>query len=346
MRYQTFGHRTGLRMSEYILGTANFGSGPAGADPEPWRPVFDAFAEAGGTTLDTSNRYQDGRSESILGELLSGRRDDFVVITKYGGKPAGAPGPTGNSRKAMVRAVEDSLRRLRTDHVDVLMAHFPDELTPVAEILTAHDDLIAAGKVLYGGLSNFPAWRVAGAVVRADLRGLAVPVGIEIEYSLLERSAERELLPMAEAHGLGVALYSPLAGGRLTGKYRRGETGRLTGYPDAGAENPSQTGVLDAVLAVAAETGSTPVDVSLAWLRARAARSATTLLPVVGPRTPEQLASYLTSLRLDLTGEQYDRLDTAGVITLGVPHDTVAAALASGIDGDHTRIRVNPVPVV
>ncbi len=228
MRYQTFGGRTGLRVSEYVLGTANFGSAapelPGWTDPEQ---IFEAYVAAGGTTFDVSNIYQGGEAETVLGGLLGEQRDDFVVITKYSGtrQAQPRPGTTGNSRKTMVRSLEESLRRLGTDYVDVFMPHFPDGTTPVAEILAGFDDLIRAGKILHGGLSNFPAWRVAGAATRADLRGLAPLVGIQTEYSLAERSAERELLPMAQAHGLGVVLYSPLAGGLLTGKYRHGGAG-------------------------------------------------------------------------------------------------------------------------
>ncbi|HWO62367.1 MAG TPA: aldo/keto reductase, partial [Umezawaea sp.] len=234
MRYQTFGRLTGLRVSQFALGTANFGTSSTGAGPEASRQIFDAFVAAGGTTFDTSNVYQDGQAETVLGGLLGRQRDDFVVITKYSGtrQARPRPGTTGNSRKVMIRSIEASLRRLDTDHVDVFMPHFPDGVTPIDEILAGFDDLIRAGKILHGGLSNFPAWRVAGAAVHADLRGLAPLVGVQTEYSLAERSAERELLPMAQAHGLGVVLYSPLAGGLLTGKYRRGERGRLTARGD------------------------------------------------------------------------------------------------------------------
>lgn len=225
MRYQTFGGRTGLRVSDYVLGTANFGSAGTSAGLEGSHHIFEAYVAAGGTTFDVSNIYQDGEAETVLGGLLGRQRDDFVVISKYGGtrETTPRPGTTGNSRKTMVRSLEESLRRLNTDYVDVFMPHFPDGITPLAEILAGFDDLIRSGKVLHGGLSNFPAWRVAGAATRADLGGLAPLVGFQTEYSLAERSAERELLPMAQAHGLGVVLYSPLAGGLLTGKYRRGE---------------------------------------------------------------------------------------------------------------------------
>ena len=167
MRYQTFGRHTGLRISEYVLGTANFGSAPAAAGTAGSREIFEAFVAAGGTTFDTSNLYQSGEAESRLGELLGRERDDFVIITKFGGSRGPArPGTTGNSRKIMMRSLEASLRRLKTDYVDVFMPHFPDGVTPMAEIVDGLEDLVRAGKIRHGGLSNFPAWRVAGAVTR------------------------------------------------------------------------------------------------------------------------------------------------------------------------------------
>ncbi|GAA3058040.1 aldo/keto reductase [Pseudonocardia yunnanensis] len=348
MRYQTFGRQTGLRVSEYALGTANFGTAETSAGPETSRKIFEAFVAAGGTTLDTSNLYQDGQAETVLGELLGSDRDDFVVITKYSGTRQARPRPatTGNSRKTMIRSLEGSLRRLKTDYVDVFMPHFPDEITPIEEILAGFDDLIRAGKILHGGLSNFPAWRVAGAAVRTDLRGLAPLVGIQTEYSLAERSAERELLPMAQAHGLGVVLYSPLAGGLLTGKYRQGEKGRLSARGDAVEGTAQRAAVVDAVLSIAEEMGSTPVQVSLAWLRRRAALAATTLIPIVGPRSLEHLEEYLRSLDLELDTQQYLRLDDVSAVRLGTPHEDVAAALSHGFDGDRSLLEAPHVPVL
>jgi aryl-alcohol dehydrogenase-like predicted oxidoreductase len=348
VRYQTFGRHTGLRVSEYALGTANFGVSSASIGAEASRAIFDAFAAAGGTTFDTSNLYQDGQAETMLGELLGGHRDDFVVITKYSGtrQDRPRPGTTGNSRKTMIRSLEASLRRLQTDYVDVFMPHFPDGITPVEEILAGFDDLIRSGKVLHGGLSNFPAWRVAGAAVQADLRGLAPLAGIETEYSLAERSAERELLPMVQAHGLGVLLYSPLAGGLLTGKYRQGEQGRLSARGDAVEGSPQRTAVVDAVLAIADETGSSAVQVSLAWLRARAALAQTSLIPIVGPRSPVHLDEYLRSLDLGLDQQQYRRLDEVSAVQLGTPHEDVATALNHGLDGDRTLLEAPLVPVI
>lgn len=348
MHYQTFGRLTGLRVSEYALGTASFSSSSTGAGSEASRQIFEAFAAAGGTTFDTSNLYQDGQAETVLGGLIGKQRDDFVVITKYSGtrQTQPRPGTTGNSRKIMVRSLDASLRRLNTDYVDVFMPHFPDGITPIEEILAGFDDLIRAGKILHGGLSNFPAWRVAGAAIRADLRGLAPLIGMQTEYSLAQRSAERELLPMAQAHGLGVALYSPLAGGLLTGKYRRGEQGRLSAQGDSIEGNLQRTAVVDAVLSIADQVGASAVQVSLAWLRRRAARATTALIPIVGPRTLPQLQEYLKSLQLELSDQHYQQLDEVSAITLGTPHEDVAAALSHGFDGDRTLLAPPAVPVI
>jgi aryl-alcohol dehydrogenase-like predicted oxidoreductase len=234
----------------------------------------------------------------------------------------------------MVRSVEESLRRLKTDRVDVFMPHFPDGLTPIEEILAGFDDLVRAGKILHGGLSNFPAWRVAGAAVTADLRGVAPLVGIQTEYSLAERSAERELLPMVDAYGLGALLYSPLAGGLLTGKYREGEGGRLSARGDAIEGTEQRTAVVDAVLEIAEETGVDAAQVSLAWLRGRAAVSSTA-----------HLEGYLRSLDLDLDQSHYERLDEVSAPPLGAPHDDVAAGLLHGFDGDRSLVDSPAVPV-
>lgn len=348
MRYQLFGRKTGLRVSEYALGTANFGTTSTSAGSDASRQIFDTFVAAGGTTFDTSNLYQAGEAETMLGSLLGKDRDDFVVITKYGGtrRERPRPGTTGNSRKTMVRSLEESLRRLRTDYVDVFMPHFPDGTTPLEEILAGFDDLVRSGKILHGGLSNFPAWRTAGAAVRADLQGLAPLVGIQTEYSLAERSAERELLPMARAHGLGVLLYSPLAGGLLTGKYRQGEPGRLTPRGDVVEGSSQQTSVVDEVIRIADEIGSDPLQVSLAWLRHHGALATTAMIPIVGPRTLTHLEGYLKSLDMELDEQHYRRLDEVSAPQLGTPHDDVSAALSHGFDGDRSLLEPPLLPVI
>ncbi|AXG81768.1 aldo/keto reductase [Streptomyces paludis] len=337
MRYTTFGHLTGLRVSEYALGTANFGTGwGAGAEPDEARRIFDRFAEAGGTFLDTADAYQFGESEELTGKFIAADRDHFVLATKFtlGAAPQPSISRTGNSRKNMVTSVEASLKRLGTDSIDLLWVHFPDELTPIEEILRGLDDLVSSGKIHHIGLSNFPAWRVSRAVALAELRNWAPVVGIQNEYSLVERSADRELLPMAESLGLGAALWSPLGGGLLTGKYRRGTEGRLS---DLGAvihteSTDQKTSVVDAVLAVAEESGATPAQVAVAWVRERAARSTTPLVPIIGPRGLAQLDSYLGALDVQLSPEQFARLSDVSAIPLGVPHEAIAASLG-GIQG-------------
>jgi aryl-alcohol dehydrogenase-like predicted oxidoreductase len=224
---------------------------------------------------------------------------------------------TGNGRRSMARVVEGGLARLGTDYLDLLWVHFPDTVTPVEKIMGAFDDLIHAGKILYGGLSNFPAWRAARAATLAELRGLAPLTAVQFEYSLVER----EILPMAQALGLGTALWSPLGGGLLTGKYRTGSAGRLS---DLGRlvhveDEARKTAVVDALLAVAADLGVPPARVATAWLREHAARVSTALVPIIGPRTIEQLDDYLAALDVRLDEAQYRRLDEVSQPDLGQP---------------------------
>lgn len=346
MRYTTFGRRSGLRVSELALGTGNFGTTWAsGTGATDARAIFDRFSEAGGTFLDTAGMYQEGQSEEILGDLLGADRDHFVVSTKYGATDAATPhvSQTGSGRKNLIASVERSLTRLKTDYLDLMWVHFPDGVTPIDEIVRGMDDLVRSGKVHHVALSNYPAWQVAAAATLADLRGWAPIVGIQTEYSLVERTADRELLPMAEALGLAVNLWSPLAGGLLTGKYRTGGEGRATDpsrfvVPETG----QKTAVVDAVLAVAAETGASAAQVSMAWLRGRGDRSAATIIPIVGPRTLAQLDEYLGALDVTLTDEQYTRLDQVSAVELGVPHWINSMIRDNVLGGDASRF-VGPV---
>ncbi|MFJ8476081.1 aldo/keto reductase [Kitasatospora sp. NPDC094011] len=329
MRYTTFGRRTGLRVSEFALGTANFGTlWGGGATKSEARKVFEGFAEAGGTLIDTADNYQIGESEKLLGEFLAADRDHFVVASKFSlGAGRARVSNTGNSRRNIRSSVEASLKRLRTDHLDLYWAHLPDEVTPVEEVLAALDDLVRDGKILYAGLSNFPAWRVSRAATIAELRGWAPLVGVQFEYSLAERGADRELLPMAEGLGLGATLWSPLGGGLLTGKYRTGRAGRLSDWDGLAIrqeDSEQRTAVLDAVLAVAEETGRSAVQVAVGWLRAKAARSTTALVPVIGPRTVDQLHEYLSALDLTLEDAQVARLDEVSAVRPGQPYELVA----------------------
>ena len=320
MRYKLFGKHTGLRVSELVLGAGNFGTRWGhGAEPDEARRIFDAYADAGGNFIDTANGYQFGQSEEILGDLLAGRRDDFVLATKFTFRTDPNAGilVTGNSRKAMVASVEASLKRLKTERIDIYWAHVSDGVTPVEEIVRGFDDLVRAGKILYAGFSDFPAWRVARAATIAELRGLARIDGLQVEHSLLERTTEQELLPAGQALGLGVVAWSPLGGGMLTGKYRQGEKGRreaLGGRVFQDENSPQRAAILDTLIAVAKDAGVTPSETAIAWVAAKGS------LPIIGPRTLAQLENNLAAAKLTLSAEQIARLDEISAIPLVFPH--------------------------
>ena len=230
----------------------------------------------------------------------------------------------GNHRKAMVQAVDDSLKRLQTDYIDIYMAHFDDGLTPIDEITRGLDDLGRAGKIVYGGLSNSPAWRVALAANTATLRNQIPIVSLQIEYNLLQRTAERDLLPMASALGMGVMMYSPLAGGLLTGKYQRGEAGRMSGKAaQPTPENEQTNETIHQFITLADELNATPGQVALAWLGAKGG------FPVVGPRRPDQLADNLGASQVHLSTEQVGRLDALVTVSLGYPHELLSTQRAA-----------------
>jgi aryl-alcohol dehydrogenase-like predicted oxidoreductase len=314
MRYKLFGKHTGLRVSELVLGAGTFGTRWGhGAEPDEAGHIFNAYADAGGNFIDTANGYQFGQSEEILGDLLSGRRDDFVLATKFTFQTDPKAGilVTGNSRRSMVSSVEASLKRLKTDRIDLYWAHVSDGVTPVEEIVRGFDDLARAGKILYAGLSDFPAWRVARAVTIAELRGVTPIAGLQVEHSLVERTTEQELLPAGQALGLGIVAWSPLGGGVLTGKYRQGEKGRREGFGGRvfQEENSShRTAILDTLIAVAKDAGVTPAEIAIAWV------AATGSLPIIGPRTLAQLENNLAAAKVTLSPAQITRLDEASAI--------------------------------
>ena len=351
MHYTTFGRRTGLRVSQLALGTGNFGTGWGyGSEREEAKSVFDGYVAAGGNFIDTADTYQVGQSEQMVGDFIAVERDHFVLASKYtlGGHPDAGLSRTGNSRKAMIQSVEASLKRLHTDRIDLYWAHFSDGVTPMDEIMRAFDDLVRSGKILYAGLSNFPAWRVARADMMAELRGWAPLIGLQTEYSLAERSADRELLPMAEALGLGAALWSPLGGGLLTGKYRHSREGRLTGFGGVlvrTEQGARETATVDAVLAIAGEHDVAPGQVAIAWLLARAQAASTALVPILGSRTLAQLDATLGALALVLTPAQLQRLDVASAIAPGAPFESIANSAAGITGGQGHLLRAPFVPV-
>ncbi|EYF04437.1 aldo/keto reductase [Chondromyces apiculatus] len=324
MRYKMFGQRTGLRVSEIALGAGMFGTTSGyGAPPDEVHRILRSFADAGGNFIDTADNYQLGESERLIGEFIAPHRDAFVLATKYSRGATASPALTalGANRKVMVQSVEASLKRLKTDRIDLYFVHMDDGVTPVDEIARGLDDLVRAGKIVYAGLSNFSAWRVAAAARTADLRGWASIAAVQLEYSLLQRTPERELLPMASAFGLGIMGWSPLGGGLLTGKYRKGEKGRATDLKASVLhDTPAQDAVLDVLLAVAAEIGASPGQVAIAWVRAKG------ILPVIGPRTHAQLDDNLAATRLTLADDHLRRLDAASAVSLGYPHELLGTA--------------------
>ena len=312
MRFVLFG-RSGLRVSELCLGTMTFGTTWGwGADADECRRIVEHYADAGGNFIDTANNYTDGESEAIVGGLIEPNRDRWVVATKYSLTIDRAdPNAGGNHRKSLVRSLEQSLRRLRTDYVDVLWLHMRDATTPIEEAVRALDDQVRMGKVLYVGISDSPSWIVAQANTLADLRGWSPFVGVQLPYSLAGRDAEREVLPMAAALGLTVTPWGVLEHGVLAG--RAPETLR---WPEPGFTE--RIAAIRAALAdVAARRGATPGQVAIAWLLARPVPP--TIVPILGVRSEEQLADNLGALDVELTPDDLERLEEVSRPQLGFP---------------------------
>ncbi|WP_411748972.1 aldo/keto reductase [Serratia marcescens] len=322
--------RSGLRVSPLALGTMTFGTDWGwGAELAEARRLFDVYVERGGNFIDTANRYTEGSAELFVGEFAAGRRDRLVIATKYTlPMQPDDPNSGGNHRKSMLRSVEASLQRLNTDYIDLLYLHAWDFTTSVEEIMRALDDLVRAGKVLYVAVSDLPAWQASRMQTLADLRGWSPLIALQIEYSLLERTVERELLPMAQELGMGVIPWSPLAGGVLSGKYRRqdlqpspNEAGtRREAVRAKGTLNARNLGIADAVNLIAHETGYAPSQIALAWTL----RQPTVTAPIVGARTLAQLEDNLGALKVALTEDHWRRLDDLSAIELGFPHDFLA----------------------
>ncbi|GAA2207044.1 aldo/keto reductase [Nonomuraea monospora] len=342
--------RSGLRVSPLALGTMTFGTDWGwGSDRDESRRVFEAYVERGGNFVDTANQYTDGTSEALVGEFAAGRREQLVLATKYSAtRRPRDPNAGGNHRKSMVQSVEASLRRLRTDRLDLLYLHAWDFTTPVEEILRGLDDLVRAGKVLYVGISDTPAWQVSRMQAIADLRGWSPLIALQIEYSLIERTGERDLIPMAREMGLGVIPWSPLGSGVLTGKYTRADLAHEISADPSGSRknvavaNGSLTertlGVADAVKRVAGEVGATPSQVALAWALLEPGVTA----PIVGARTLAQLQDNLGALDVRLTGEQRATLDEVSRVELGFPHEFLRrpmprSVIMGEVTLEHTR---------
>jgi aryl-alcohol dehydrogenase-like predicted oxidoreductase len=319
MKYRLLG-RSGLRVSEICLGTMTFGEEWGwGASKEESRRIFETFASRGGNFLDTANRYTEGTSEKWVGELIAPERERFVLATKYTlTMRPDDPNGSGNHRKNLVQSLDASLKRLRTDYIDLYWLHAWDYLTPIEEVVRALDDVVRSGKVLYVGISDTPAWIVSRANTIAELRGWSPFIALQIEYSLVERTAERELLPMAHALDLAVTPWATLGGGLLTGKFSRGGPRGATRLKEGSARlKEAPLAIARAVDAVADSIGRPSSQVALAWVRAQRGN----IVPIVGARTSEQLAECLGALDSPLGEEEIARLDEASRIPLGFPHD-------------------------
>lgn len=342
LRYRLLGH-SGLRVSEAALGTMTFGDdwGWGSAKSEA-RKIYEAFRERGGNFIDTANIYTNGTSESFLGDFMQGHRQSVVLATKYTNSgPSTDPNASGNQRKSMRQAVEASLKRLRTDYIDLYWVHIWDQMTPVEEVMRGLDDLVRQGKVLYVGISDAPAWWIAQANTIAEWRGWSPFIGMQIEYSLIERTVERELIPLAKSMGVGVTAWSPLAGGTLTGKYHGNgspASGRLSNemLKDFVPEQQRAERVVAAVKKIAEESGHSPAQVALAWLRYRPVP----VIPIIGARKLSQLEDNLASLSLTLSIDQLRTLDDASRIDLGFPHEMYQKALPNALRYGNLRERI------
>ena len=341
LRYRLLG-KSGLRVSEICLGTMSFGSNWGfGADEGESHRVLDVFAEAGGNFLDTANKYHNGETEQIVGKWLWGRRDRNVVATKYTlAMDHGDINSAGNQRKNLVRSVEASLKRLQTDYIDLLWVHAYDDQTPFEETLRALDDLIRSGKVLYIGVSDTPAWVVSASNVLAEMRGWSAYAGLQIEYSLLQRTPERDLLPMAEHFGMSILAWAPLAAGVLTGKYTRDDVTKdsLRAAANAARGRTSEKNLAIAALVdqIADELKVTSTQVAVAWVMAQGYR----FIPIVGARTVAQIQDTLGAVNVTLDAHMRERLQSASAIEPGFPHDFLASQGVQDMVKTESRTRL------
>src|SRR6478736_6354008 len=310
MKYKLLG-RSGLKVSELCLGTMGFGTENGwGADTATSFAIMEKFAEAGGNFLDTANMYKFGTSEKIIGEFISNRdRDFFVIATKYTLRDnATNPNASGNNRKNMMRSVEASLKRLQTDFIDVLYLHIWDDLTPIDEVLRGLDDLIKQGKVNYAAISDTPAWVVSKGNTLAELMGWSQFIALQVEYSLIQRTPERELIPMAKHFGMTVTPWAPLGGGVLSGKYLRGEQGRIK--PESKRLNDQAVAITKVVVEIAEELGVSASHVALQWTMSQGF----SCIPIVGATKVSQLEENLKTIDVTLTAEHLQKLDEVSSI--------------------------------
>lgn len=316
MKFRLLGN-SGLRVSEICLGTMTFGTEWGwGADKEVSKKIFDAYANAGGNFIDTANRYTEGTSERYVGDFIHKDRDHFVLATKYSlFDKLNDPNFSGNHRKNLMRSVKESLYRLNTDYIDLLWVHAWDFLTPIEEVMRGLDDLVSGGIVHYIGISDTPAWIVSQANTIAEFRGWSKFVALQIEYSLIQRTPERDLIPMAKSMGLAVTPWAPLAGGALTGKYLKGESGRVK--EDSARRDDRSTSITTKVVEVAGKLGVSPAQVAMRWTM----QQDHTSIPIVGGRKLHQIEDSIGAADIVIPDELMAELSEVSSIDLGFPHD-------------------------
>jgi aryl-alcohol dehydrogenase-like predicted oxidoreductase len=323
MNYKLFG-KSGLRVSELCLGAMTFGEDwGTGANKEESKKMFDAFVKAGGNFLDTANRYTEGTSEKFLGEFIASERDSFVIASKYSlYDKRNDINAMGNHRKNLFRSVEQSLKRLQTDYLDILWLHMWDFTTPIEEVMRSLDDLVKMGKVHYLGISDTPAWIVAKANTMAELNGWTPFTGLQIEYSLIQRTVERELIPVAKHFGMSITPWSPLGAGLLSGKYNEKiETGnRLTEKSVKMTEHNLK--IAKKVAEIAQKLNVSSSQVALKWI----IQQDSSHIPIIGARRLAQLEDNLACLNLKIPQELMDELNQVSKIEMGFPHEFFGTA--------------------
>lgn len=320
MRYKLLGH-SGLRVSELCLGTMTFGEAWGwGASREECGKMLDVFAEADGNFIDTAVNYTAGASEEILGELLKGRREHFVIASKYTltRQDDLDPNGGGNSRKNMMKSVERSLKRLKTEALDLYYLHMWDYMTPVEEVARGMDDLVRQGKVQYVGLSDTPDWIVAEANTRAELMGWSRFVAMQAPYSLIDRGVERAIMPAARHWDMAFLAWGLLEEGLLSGKFMGKVSGPTRVNPAELSLSERTQRILAEAKKVADEAGRPMAQVAINWVRQQQRKAQ--VIPIIGARSRSQLEQNLAVLEWDLTAEQLQRLDEAGAIDMGFPH--------------------------
>jgi aryl-alcohol dehydrogenase-like predicted oxidoreductase len=345
MRYSILG-RSGLRVAQIALGTMTFGPGAEWSRSEnEARAIFDVYREGGGNFIDTANMYTGGESEKIVGRLIANDRQRFVVATKYANAVPGRedPNAAGMHRKSLMQSLDASLKRLALDYIDLYFVHWWDFTTPVEEVHRALDDAVRAGKILHIGLSDVPAWAVSRAQAFSDLRGLAPIAAMQLEYSLVQRSIEREHLPLGRTYNIAITAWSPLAGGILSGKYTSAAPAAGPKRMDSMQLQPldeRNRRIAETVDAVAARLGVRSAQVALAWVIAKG------VIPIVGATRPEQMRENLQAAQLRLDDATVAQLDQSSAFDLGHPYSMLQwdMPMALGYGGMFDRIDIPDFP--